>query len=349
MQSPGKIKNVQMNILFSFSERSGYEPFVVGMIQSVARDFLDTVVKVTIVATKGKKCDHSVFSIKEEESPAVVIRKRSCSLVSQLEKSRNSTNPRDLPIGIQSFCRALPFHMVLDRNLHIVQVGASLYRILKSYCQKDPHWSSVKDRKFYKFENLFEVVRPVINVDFETILDNISTVFIIKTLPGVIEADGETRTGAQLLNSLATPNQRRDSITPWIPPPTPASPTPRRESISRWDPNARKESIIFNLEPPCMRLKGQMVFVPESDKILFLCSPRVMDIDDLSLGGLYLSDIPLHDKTRDLILITQARRAERLLVERLEETTNNLRKLQTRLQDDKRRTDELLHSILPTR
>lgn len=50
-----------------------------------------------------------------------------------------------------------------------------------------------------------------------------------------------------------------------------------------------------------MRLKGQMVFVPESGCLLFMCSPNVTSLDDLSRRGLFLSDIPLHDSTRDLV------------------------------------------------
>ena len=96
-----------------------------------------------------------------------------------------------------------------------------------------------------------------------------------------------------------------------------------------------------------LRLKGQMVFAAESDKILFLCSPRVSSLDELKQRGLYFSDIPLHDATRDLIFMTHARRPERELVEKLEETSNNLKKLEAKLVEDKKKTDELLHSILP--
>ncbi|ELU08946.1 hypothetical protein CAPTEDRAFT_127209, partial [Capitella teleta] len=108
------------------------------------------------------------------------------------------------------------------------------------------------------------------------------------------------------------------------------------------------ETRDTSTERKSLRLKGQMIFVPESDAILFLCSPRVSNVDDMKTRGLSLSDIPVHDSTRDLILVTQARKHERELVEKLEETSDNLKKLQTRLQDDKQRTDELLHSILPS-
>lgn len=96
-----------------------------------------------------------------------------------------------------------------------------------------------------------------------------------------------------------------------------------------------------------LRFKGQMVHVPESDNIIFICSPRLSDSSKLKEFGLYFSDIPPHDATRDLFFMSQARRAERELVEKLEETSNDLRKLESRLIENKKRTDELLHSILP--
>lgn len=96
-----------------------------------------------------------------------------------------------------------------------------------------------------------------------------------------------------------------------------------------------------------LRLKGQMVYAAESENLIFLCSPRVASLDELKERGLYFSDIPLHDATRDLIFMTHARRPERELVEKLEETSNNLRKLEAKLVEDKKKTDELLHSILP--
>ena len=98
---------------------------------------------------------------------------------------------------------------------------------------------------------------------------------------------------------------------------------------------------------PNLRLKGQMIHIGDSDNLLFLCSPRATNLDVYKKLRLYFHDIPVHDATRDLIFMSQARKAERELVEYLEETSNDLRKLESKLTENKRRTDELLHSILP--
>nr|XP_045588083.1 head-specific guanylate cyclase-like [Procambarus clarkii] len=59
-----------------------------------------------------------------------------------------------------------------------------------------------------------------------------------------------------------------------------------------------------------MELKGQMVVCPESDSLLFVGSPLIDGLTALTSRGLYLSDIPIHDATRDVILVGEQSRAQ---------------------------------------
>lgn len=59
-----------------------------------------------------------------------------------------------------------------------------------------------------------------------------------------------------------------------------------------------------------MELKGQMVFCPESDSLLFVASPFLDGLEGLTSRGLYISDIPIHDATRDVILVGEQSRAQ---------------------------------------
>lgn len=102
--------------------------------------------------------------------------------------------------------------------------------------------------------------------------------------------------------------------------------------------------FLFSLSflTPRMRLKGQMIYVPETDLVLFLCSPSVLNLDDLNRRGLYLSDIPLHDSTRDLILLSEQFEAEYKLTKNLEILTDKLQQTYRELEDEKRKTDRLV-------
>ncbi|ELV12728.1 Guanylate cyclase soluble subunit beta-1 [Tupaia chinensis] len=108
-----------------------------------------------------------------------------------------------------------------------------------------------------------------------------------------------------------------------------------------------REDELTGAETSCLRLKGQMIYLPEADSILFLCSPSVMNLDDLTRRGLYLSDIPLHDATRDLVLLGEQFREEYKLTQELEILTDRLQLTLRALEDEKKKTDTLLYSVLP--
>ena len=63
--------------------------------------------------------------------------------------------------------------------------------------------------------------------------------------------------------------------------------------------------------------------------------------------GMYLSDIPIHDATRDLILISQQHSAEHELKKNLELVTDILQQTSRELEYEKKLADRLLYSILP--
>lgn len=66
-----------------------------------------------------------------------------------------------------------------------------------------------------------------------------------------------------------------------------------------------------------------------------------MNLDDLTRRGLYLSDIPLHDATRDLVLLGEQFREEYKLTQELEILTDRLQHTLRALEDEKKKTDRL--------
>uniref|UniRef100_A0A8C5A7W7 Guanylate cyclase soluble subunit beta-1 n=1 Tax=Gadus morhua TaxID=8049 RepID=A0A8C5A7W7_GADMO len=119
-----------------------------------------------------------------------------------------------------------------------------------------------------------------------------------------------------------------------------------KEGLLNVEP-VENEDELTGVEISCLRLKGQMIYLPEAENILFLCSPSVMNLDDLTRRGLYLSDIPLHDATRDLVLLGEQFREEYKLTQELEILTDRLQHTLRALEDEKKKTDRLLYSVLP--
>ncbi|KAJ9583147.1 hypothetical protein L9F63_022509, partial [Diploptera punctata] len=73
-----------------------------------------------------------------------------------------------------------------------------------------------------------------------------------------------------------------------------------------------------------LELKGQMVYCPESDSILFVGSPFLDGLDGLTGRGLFISDIPLHDATRDVILVGEQARAQDGLRRRMDQLKSSI-------------------------
>lgn len=55
---------------------------------------------------------------------------------------------------------------------------------------------------------------------------------------------------------------------------------------------------------------GQIIPEPYNHKLFFIGSPRIEKLADLRDNNIYLSDIPIYDVTRELVLLNQQRIAE---------------------------------------
>ncbi|XP_064481531.1 guanylate cyclase soluble subunit beta-1-like isoform X2 [Ornithodoros turicata] len=280
-------------LLHYYSDRKALHPIVLGIVKVVGKEFFGTEVtaKISEVSEFGDRA-HVILEITEANKEG------KSNLLPSTAADTLSNRPDDLPIGVKTMCAAFPFHVVFTKNFSIVQAGKGLLRITSHL------WRQAKRGKPLKFNDLFEITRPVIDCTFESIRSYCNQVFVIQTRENVLQPEQGPH-----------PNGVQD----------------------------------LELGLPLLRLKGQMVPVDETNCILFLCSPRVKDIDDMQRIGLYFSDLAIHDPARELFLRSHHHRGERELVEKLDEATNRLKMLQSKLDEDKKITEDLLHSILPSK
>lgn len=103
-----------------------------------------------------------------------------------------------------------------------------------------------------------------------------------------------------------------------------------------------------------LRLKGQMIILAnqrpgEPPLCLYLCSPRVDHIDQLMDVGVNMSDFALYDRARELMLMSHTHKEDRENVKKLDQATNDLKKMDTKLRAENKRTNEVLHNIFPAK
>ena len=142
----------------------------------------------------------------------------------------------------------------------------------------------LQDRTF-SFADIFSVVRPSVDVTFDGIVARANTVFVVRVR-------GRTATSSRAALGDEFPLGR-----------------------CRCNSTSEDPEVIDGRQ---IRLKGEMIYVEETDNVLFLCSPCVTGLQDLSRSGLSLADVPIHDSTRDLFLLSEQFRAEYELTQRLQ-------------------------------
>ncbi|GAB6026006.1 hypothetical protein CHUAL_011971 [Chamberlinius hualienensis] len=96
-----------------------------------------------------------------------------------------------------------------------------------------------------------------------------------------------------------------------------------------------------------MEIKGQMVHCSESDCIIFIGSPLVDGLDGLTGSGLYISDIPIHDATRDVVLVGEQSRAQDGLKRRLDNIRSKVEEASKAVEVERKKNVDLLHLIFP--
>ncbi|XP_043799954.1 head-specific guanylate cyclase [Apis laboriosa] len=192
-----------------------------------------------------------------------------------------STEATDLRMGVASFCKAFPWHFVIDRQLELVQLGVGFMRIFGHHL----------NRLGREISTYFTFTRPCgITLTFHEILKRANTLFVL-TLQ-------------------------------------------RPQDVDKYPAEG-------------LEMKGQMVHCPESDSILFVSSPFLNGLEGLTGRGLFISDIPLHDATRDVILVGEQARAQDGLRRRMDKLKSSIEEANLAVSAEREKNVSLLHLIFP--
>ncbi|XP_067129798.1 guanylate cyclase soluble subunit alpha-2-like [Centruroides vittatus] len=221
----------------------------------------------TIIQIRRNSVDSYLYEVKIEEANETDPPVLEC----------NSIETGDTRLSVTSFCKAFPFHFVVDRNLKLTQVGLGLSKLIGDRNKK------IRGCNIMKF---FRIQQPKIPPCFQAIYAKMNMPFFL---------------------------------------------------------------TIHNCHKQVeeMSLKGQMIYCPESDSLLFLGSPIVNGLDEMNARGLYLSDIPIHDATRDIILVEEQVRAQDGLKRRMDKLKNSIQEANKAVEVERRKNVDLLHLVFP--
>ncbi|KAK0064752.1 guanylate cyclase soluble subunit alpha-2, partial [Biomphalaria pfeifferi] len=223
--------------LHYYSLRYQILSFVAGTVEAVSRLLFNAELEVEISCNRGTSAPHHIFYISTDGHAS------DSTVHLYADHTNLSADPRDSKIGVRTFCATFPFHVIFDAQLNIVQLGASLAKMIAPEV-------SAKGRHLTSY---FDIVKPLVKASFSSILSRLNSSFVVRT------------------KGLSKGNHR----------------------------------LSDNLE-----LKGQMIFLQETESIMFLGSPSVEKLDELIGKGIYISDIPIHDATRDVILVGEQTKAQ---------------------------------------
>ena len=158
-----------MVTLHIYTERSGMLDYYAGIVRYVSNSMFNLNVQVSVHPNETNTSLHHI--IKVETSVKTCNKKCACCSICS-HQSTYSDDPEDLRIGFDTFCETFPFHLIMNRNLEIGQLGSALMKIVRSE----------EDSKELVFSKYFNVIRPEIKqVTFSALLSRVNFAFLLQT------------------------------------------------------------------------------------------------------------------------------------------------------------------------
>ncbi|KAM7360551.1 guanylate cyclase 1 soluble subunit alpha 2 [Cochliomyia hominivorax] len=262
------------------SERPVIAWLLLGSLKALTRMLFNVQVNIKIEPVEGDcRRYRYLFSLaKDGHAREAQVTKTSEEL--PIQRS-NSTSAADLSMNSSSFCKAFPWHFIMNEELELVQLGRGFSKLYKPYLADYGYLATT----------YFDFKRPKgLNVKFREIV--------------------------------------RRTYTPFL--------------IALKSPPDVQEFTAKGLE-----IKGQMVHCPESNSLLFMGSPFLDGLDGLTCNGLFISDIPLHDATREVILVGEQARAQDGLRRRMDKLKSSIEEANAAVTKERKKNVSLLHLIFP--
>uniref|UniRef100_A0A183GW58 guanylate cyclase n=1 Tax=Heligmosomoides polygyrus TaxID=6339 RepID=A0A183GW58_HELPZ len=267
--------------LHYFTGRPGLYPIVRGVLREVARRVFNIEISLSVTG-RTQRSVQMVSGERIEEHVIFLIKTNDQSHDSGSEASTASTFPA---IGLSwRPCFVMHFSIVLlpDFSSQTLRMNAlefctalPYHVIFDEHCRLVQHGKELANHVPRELlavgtpiMRIFEVNRPQIPFDFDNICNFINAVFVLQVK---------------------------------------TSPTDMRRQREQVESNDGASATTTFHHGHHLKLKGQMMLLSDRKSLIYICSPYVTSIQELMQFGMRLTAMPLHDATRDLVLLNQQR------------------------------------------
>lgn len=161
--------------LHIYTERSRMLDYYAGIVKHVSNSMFNLDVQITVHPNETNTSLHHILKVQT----AVKTCSKECTCCKICShQSAYSEKPEDLQIGFDTFCETFPFHLIMNRNLEISQLGTALMKIVRSD----------EDSRELNFSKYFNVIRPEIkHLTFSALLSRVNFAFLLETKVRSIE------------------------------------------------------------------------------------------------------------------------------------------------------------------
>ncbi|XP_039987182.1 guanylate cyclase soluble subunit beta-2-like isoform X2 [Xiphias gladius] len=325
-------------LLHYYSDRRGLCHIVPGIIGAVAKDFFNSEITMEIVnqleelERTGKK-EHVVFLV--TQWPAVAAAR------SSVASSKTGPFPRTRSLQpLANSCNAMIW----------IKEAVHPKRSSISFSMNRSHWETIRGLvRLGKGKLLrgFEPVYPMtLNIDLKTFCHAFPFHIVFNEQLVVHQAGVNLQ---RIVPGLQTTSIHLDQYFSIVHPEVTFTISSIRKFInSPFVLQTRRDTMPEAWKDrPMLQLRGQMIWMPSLGCMLYQASPLLRSLQELEERDMHISDIAPHDVTRDLILLNQQRLAEIELSNQLERKKEELRLLSQHLEEERRKTENLLYAMLP--
>uniref|UniRef100_UPI003AAEB369 guanylate cyclase soluble subunit beta-2-like n=1 Tax=Centroberyx gerrardi TaxID=166262 RepID=UPI003AAEB369 len=334
--------------LHYYSDRRGLCHIVPGIIGAVAKDFFNSEITMEIVnqleelERTGKK-EHVVFLVTQR--PAAAAAAAGSSAVS----SRNRPSSKTQSLQHRTDRRNAVIWSKEVRDLRYI-LCKKLNSISYTLPVKRSHWETVRGLvRLGKGKLLrgFEPVYPkTLNIDLKTFCNAFPFHIVFDEQLVVRQAGVNLQ---RIVPGLQTMSIHLDQYFSIVHPEVTFTISSIRKFInSHFVLQTRRDMMPEAWrDRPMLQLRGQMIWMSSLGCMLYQASPLLRSLQELEERHMHISDIAAHDVTRDLILLNQQRLAEIELSNQLERKKEELRLLSQHLEEERKKTENLLYAMLP--